>query len=130
LVSTVEFQVKTDNIKDYENGFIPWISIEHPENEINDLIDKDKKVISENKIAIIIEYPLTNPQQLVLFSRDGFSRRQIIEAISKEYHRIYIEEEETAKTKTISPDQRTTMYNRNETDGKYESGGMTWVIWF
>ncbi|MDO6432966.1 hypothetical protein Q4E93_20325 [Flavitalea sp. BT771] len=49
----------------------------------------------------------------------GFTRRQIILEISKRYHQMYEEEERTATIKTIPVEQRKTMYNRNETNGKY-----------
>jgi hypothetical protein len=32
---------------------------------------------------------------------------------------MYEEEEKTSTVKTIPPEKRTLMYNRNETDGKY-----------
>lgn len=37
----------------------------------------------------------------------------------KAYYKMYEEEEATATIKTIPLEKRTTMYNRNETNGKY-----------
>src|SRR5882724_238473 len=57
LISEIDFHVTTNNVKDYKDGFIPYIAIENPEKEINDLIDKNKIVIPKNKVTIIIDYP-------------------------------------------------------------------------
>jgi hypothetical protein len=115
----ITFQVKTDNKQDFENGIITWASIENPEQDIPNLIDKDKIVINQSSIKIIIDYPLTNQCEFSLESAEGFSRVQLLSEISKQYYKIYNEEEESATIKTVPIDKRTTMYNRNQTNGKY-----------
>ncbi|MBA4318634.1 MAG: hypothetical protein C0412_09550 [Flavobacterium sp.] len=122
LISTIEFGIKAtgDELKDFEDGVIPWISIENPENEIDKLIDSDKIVIPYSEITLIIDYPLNNPASFVLKnSSSGFTKKQLILEISKKYYEIYKVEENTAKTKTIPVDKREGLINRNETDGKY-----------
>ncbi len=119
LISTIEFGVQTDNKNDFENGIIPWASLQDPESDIPNLMDKDEVVIRETSIRIIIDYPLTNPYEFALTSYKGFTRAQLLSEISKHYTKIFDEEEESATVKTIPLDKRTTMYNRNETNGKY-----------
>ena len=83
------------------------------------MIDKDEVVISDNKVILIIDYPLTKEARFELTSNNGFTREQLVKQISEKYHQIYQEEETTATTKTIPADKRTTLYNRNQTDGKH-----------
>jgi hypothetical protein len=119
LFSTIEFQVKTNNLTDYPEGFIPYIELEHPEKSIKQLINKDEIVVKEDTITLIIEYPLTSEYRLKINSKHGFTRRELIMEISKAYHKLYEEEEATATIKTVPVAQRTTLYNRNQTNGKY-----------
>jgi len=120
LINQIDFNVKTSNRKAFEDGMIHSISLEHPEKEMGKLIGKDSVVITYGRISIIIDYPLTVPDtfNMVAGNNMGFTRKQLLEVISKEYHRIYKEEEATAKMKTVPLAQRK-MYNRNTTDGKY-----------
>ena len=119
LVSTILFQVKTDNKKDFENGLIPWVDIENAKEDIPNLLHKDEVVIKDNSVKIIIDYPLTNQYEFTLTSIKGFTRQQLLLEISLNYYKLYDEEEKTATVKTIPIDKRTKMYNRNQTDGKY-----------
>lgn len=120
LISTIEFGVKSDPEEGFEDGIIPWISIEKPQDEINLLIDADKVVIPYSEVTLIIDYPLNKPAEFVMKSSGkGFTKKQLILEISKKYHEIYKEEENSAKTKTIPIEKREGLINRNETDGKY-----------
>lgn len=122
LIGTVEFGVKADKeqLKDFEDGIIPWISIDKPQDAINRLIDADKVVIPYSEITLIIDYPLNKPAEFVLKSPGkGFTKNQLVLEISKKYHEIYEAEENSAKIKTIPADKRGGLINRNETDGKY-----------
>jgi hypothetical protein len=119
LISTIEFGVQTDNKSDFEDGVIPWASLENPEADIPNLIDKDEVVIKHFSIKVIIDYPLTNPYEFTLTSDQGFTRAQLLSEISKHYYKIFEEEEASATIKTIPVDKRTTIANRNETNGKY-----------
>lgn len=118
LISTIAFAVKTDDLKNFEDGLIPWASIEKPQNDLPNLSDRDKVVIQEQKITIVIDYPLTTAYSFSLNSKEGFTRGQLLKAISEHYYKLYAEEEESATIKTQPADERTIM-NRNETNGKY-----------
>ena len=122
LLTTIEFGVKAseEELEDFEDGIIPWISIENPESEIDRLIDSDEIVIPYSEITIIIDYPLNKPTSFVLTnSKNGFTKKELILEISKKYHDIYTVEETTATIKTIPPDERKGIMNRNETNGNY-----------
>lgn len=119
LISTISFQVKTDNTKDYEDGLVPWASIENAKQDIPNLYKKDEIVVKENLVKIIIDYPLTNQYEFTIKSNKGFTRQQLLSEISLHYFRLYEEEENSATEKTIPISKRTTMYNRNQTNGKY-----------
>ncbi len=119
LVSTISFNVRTENKKDFEDGLIPWASIEKPENDIPKLVDGKDVVIPESKVTVIVDYPLTNEYRFELESKKGFTKEQLLNEISKKYYKLYEEEESSASVKTIPIDKRTTMYNRNQTNGKY-----------
>ena len=119
LVSTIEFKVKTENKKDYKDGFVPWASLENPKQDIPNLVDKEKIVIEQSSVKIIIDYPLTNQYEFTLISNEGFSREKLLSEISNHYYKVFEEEENSATVKTIPIHKRTTMYNRNQTNGKY-----------
>jgi hypothetical protein len=119
FISKIIFKVRTDSITDFPEGYVPWISIEYPEKEIEKLLNKNKIVIEDSTVTIIIDYPLNNPVRFELKSKNGFTKRELVRQISDHYHKIYSEEEQTATIKTIPVKQRTKMYNRNQTNGKY-----------
>ena len=117
LISKVDFNVKTyDTIKNKEE-ITSMIELSRP--DIDHLVQKNEIVITENRVTIIIDYPLKNAYITELTSNKGFTRENLIIAIQKMYHDIYEEEEASATVKTIPAEKRTTMYNRNETNGKY-----------
>jgi hypothetical protein len=71
-------------------------------------------------VKLRIDYPVAKPVFFLLSGAEkGFTRKQIILAISKTYHEMYDEEEKIAKIKTVPLKDRKTLANRNETDGKY-----------
>jgi hypothetical protein len=122
LITTIEFEVKAtkEELEVFEDGIVPWISIEKPEDQINRLIDADIVVIDYSEITLVIDYPLNNPAEFVIKSpQKGFTKKQLALEISKKYHEIYDAEEGSAKTKTIPIEKREGLINRNETDGKY-----------
>ncbi|MBD8084197.1 hypothetical protein [Chryseobacterium caseinilyticum] len=121
LISEINFELSaTDEQKaDWPEGIIPWISVENPQDEISQLINPNEIVIKENKINLLIDYPLKKPAKIELSNPNGFTRKDLILEISNNYHKIYAEEETTAKIKTIPLEKRTDLINRNETNGKY-----------
>ncbi|WPU92969.1 hypothetical protein SNE25_26960 [Mucilaginibacter sabulilitoris] len=120
LLGEIDFRVKTNNLADYEDGFVPHVEMEQP--DISNLIDKDQIVIPK-KITVIIDYPLTNEYRFTLASATGFTREQLVRAISDHYHKLYQDEEASATIKTIPVNERKTVYNRNQTNGKYRIWG-------
>jgi hypothetical protein len=122
LIATIQIGVKAnkEELKDFQDGIIPWISIENPEKDIDKLIDAEKIVIKNAEITLNIDYPLNNPASFILKStQNSFTKKQLVLEISKKYHEIYNEEENSAKQKTIPADKREGLINRNQTDGKY-----------
>lgn len=117
FVKDIYFEIKADK-KDFENGIQPWVNIEKSEIELPNLINKDEVVITEKKITVIIDYPLTNIYKFDLKSEKGFTKELLVKEITKEYQKLYKEEEKTATVKTVPMKERT-MYNRNQTNGKY-----------
>lgn len=121
LISGFEFKLKAtkEQEKEWNDGYIPWISLSNPESQIKQLVDADEKIIKYQTINIIFDYPLNNPAIFEFKNSNYFSRKDLILAISKKYHEIYNEEEKSSKIKTIPLDERTGIINRNETQGKY-----------
>ncbi|WP_367331115.1 hypothetical protein [Sphingobacterium multivorum] len=121
IVNEFDFSLKAtkEQKKDWTDGIIPWISLENPSPELNQLINADEVVIKEKNINVIFDYPLNNPHTYTFTNEKGFSRKDLILLISKKYHEIYKEEELTSEVKTIPLDKRTGLINRNETKGKY-----------
>jgi hypothetical protein len=122
LIASFEIGIKAnqEEAKDFEDGIVPWISIENPEKDINRLIDPEKMVVETNEVTLVIDYPLNKPANFILkSSQKGFTAKQLVLEISKKYSEIYAEEEKSAKTKTVPVDKREGLINRNETDGKY-----------
>lgn len=118
----VIYKVKTEDKEDleiFEDGFIPWISIKEP--NLEQLVGRDEIVLKASEAYLIIDYPLNKPVDVLLKPTNGigFSRGELIQKISTEYKRIYKEEEQSAKVKTVPMENRKGLINRNETDGKY-----------
>jgi hypothetical protein len=121
-IQTVKYQLKVskEDAAIFEDGLMPWISLDHPEKQIDSLIGAEEVVLPYKKVTLIIDYPLTRQAVLEISSQtENFTRKDLILVISKKYHEIYEEETKTAQTKVIPPDQRNGLINRNETDGKY-----------
>ncbi len=122
FIATIDFEVKAakEDLESFEDGIVPWISLEESEKEIQRLIKPDEIVLAYKNVTLIIDYPLNNPVSFeITTTTNGFSRKQLIREISKKYHEIYKEEEVSASTKTIPRGERKGIINRNETDGKY-----------
>lgn len=122
VIDEITFTQKAsgEDLKTFDDGIIPWISLENPQQEISGLIDADKMVLPYSSIRVLIDYPLNKPVFFELSAQaEGFSRRELILAISNKYHEIYQAEEKTAAQKTIPLDERKGLINRNQTDGEY-----------
>lgn len=122
IILTIDFKQKAtgEDLKIFDNGYIPWISIDNPAADLSKLVDADKIILAYPNAKIIIDYPLANPATFeITTTAQGFSRKDLILKISEGYHEIYDLEESTAKTKTIPADKREGLINRNQTDGKF-----------
>ncbi|SDK58211.1 hypothetical protein SAMN04487898_109189 [Pedobacter sp. ok626] len=119
FLGKISFEVKTKDTIGFKNGLIPWASLEKPEQDISGLKNASEILINQPGVTVVIDYPLKNGYRFELNSNNGFSRELLLKEISKAYYKMYEEEEATATIKTIPVEKRTTMYNRNETNGKY-----------
>lgn len=120
VIERIHFSVAMVDQESRLVDHVPWISIEKTREQLSGLKDPDNIVLPYPQVNLIIDYPVSNPVTVVLENAgEGFSLRSLIAAISDKYHEIYKEEEATANTKTTPIEQRKTLLNRNQTDGKY-----------
>lgn len=112
---------------------IPGISVSNPEcdYEIDEYDDKDDIYFKQNTLNEIIttkfkckiEYPLTTPVVFKLEKEGGLTLKEILEGISREYKRIYKEEDESTQLKVETVNKRSggtsKLINRAKTNGKY-----------
>lgn len=122
LIDQIEInrKVKEEDAKDFENGLAGGIGFDKLDSVIMYLDKPDEVVLPYSEVNIEIDYPLDSIYIGVLKStQKGFTRKELIKEISKRYHQIYIDEEATAKIKTIPIEKREDLINRNQTDGKY-----------
>jgi hypothetical protein len=119
FISEISFALTTNDLKTFPDGRYPWIRIDSPDIDLPTLIDKDEIVIRETKVVLLIDYPLSEPYTTEILSSNGFSRKHLVNEISRNYYKVYAIEESTATVKTLPVAQRKTTYNRNRTNGKY-----------
>lgn len=122
LLFRIDFKLRAnkEELEDFKDGIVPWISIDNSDKEIERLMDKDQIVLPYEKATLVLDYPLNNPTTAeIAVVGTGFSRKKLILEIARIYREIYAEEEKTATTKTIPREKRKGMINRNTTDGKY-----------
>jgi hypothetical protein len=79
----------------------------------------DEIVIIEENIKIEFDYPLQNVFTFDFVSSGGFTRKHLVELIAKTYQQIYQEEDQSSQVQVIPMENRTTLLNRNQTNGKY-----------
>jgi tetratricopeptide (TPR) repeat protein len=122
LIAMVDFKIKTKNKRDYPDGYTTNISLDHPENEIKNLFDKNEVpgvLFKVHDICILYDYPLKNSCQMCAHFVDSITRKDLVELISRNYHFIYQDEENTAQVKPVPPSKRILGHKRNETNGRY-----------
>jgi len=85
------------------------------------LRNPEEIAIPYDSAVLVIEYPLTTPASIAISAAMpvGFTRAELVRAACEEYANVYEAEEATANTKTIPREERTTLKNRNRTDGVY-----------
>lgn len=119
LLDTITFRVNTTDTTIFKDGVMSSIELDSLDKYLPQLVDKNEVVINEQKVTVIIDYPLANEYRFTLSSASGFTREKLVKEISKAYRKIYKEEEATATIKTVPQSRRTELYNRNQTNGKY-----------
>ena len=103
----------------FEDGIEPWISLENPQKDLARLQKPNEIVLSCDSATLIIDYPIKDHAIFVIKKNmKSFSRKDLALEISKIYHQMYVDEENTATIKTLPMKDRKIM-NRNETNGKY-----------
>ncbi|HEY4175373.1 MAG TPA: hypothetical protein VGM90_01005 [Kofleriaceae bacterium] len=85
------------------------------------LRNPEEIVIPFNEAVLVIDYPLSHPAAIELSAAlaVGFTRQELVRAVCEEYANVYEVEDTTASTKAIPREDRTTLKNRNRTDGAY-----------
>lgn len=85
------------------------------------LRNPEEIVIPFDNAILVISFPLTTPASIAISASFavGFTRAELVRAACEEYANVYEAEEATATTKTVPPEERTTLKNRNRTDGVY-----------
>jgi len=95
------------------NSSYPYININDTK-EIKTLKNKYKIVTPEN-ITIVFDYPLKKEFEFKFTNPNGFSRLDLINAISTKYKQIYDEENNSVG----DPGYIEGMFNRNKSNGPY-----------
>jgi hypothetical protein len=74
------------------------------EPELNLLIDPDTIVLNESNVILQITYPLEQPADFKIESKNGFTRRALAQIIIDKYKQVYDEEEKgsTLPNETIA----------------------------
>ncbi len=79
------------------------------------LINPDEVIIKDEKITMIITYPLSVEVRLPLEKKGGFTRLDVFKNIYETYKQIYEEEERDVD----DPGSYENLYNRKQSEGKY-----------
>jgi hypothetical protein len=97
------------------------VRIADVETSLVDLRNPEEIVVPFETAYLIIDFPLTTPAKIQISAAlaVGFTRQELVRAVCEEYANVYEVEETTASTKPIPRDERTTLKNRNRTDGAY-----------
>lgn len=91
------------------------------ESSLARLRNPEEIVIPFEHAILVINYPLTTPASIAISAAFavGFTRAELVRAACEEYANVYEAEEATATQKTVPPEDRGTLKNRNRTDGVY-----------
>jgi hypothetical protein len=104
-LKSIDIQLKAygDELKIYEDGIVPHINLATAQNELKRLKNADEVVLNNQKVALIIDYPIVKPLNVVLeTSKKGFTRGELIRQISEKYDALYREIIQETKTKPLS----------------------------
>ena len=91
------------------------------ERSLGQLRNPEEIVIPSEHAILVVSFPLTTPASIAISAAFavGFTRAELVRAACEEYANVYEAEEATATQKTVPLDERTTLKNRNRTDGVY-----------
>jgi hypothetical protein len=97
------------------------VRIADVETSLVDLRNPEEIAVPFETATLIIDFPLTTPAKIQITASlaVGFTRQELVRAVCEEYANVYEVEETTASTKPIPREERTTLKNRNRTDGAY-----------
>jgi hypothetical protein len=97
------------------------VRISDVETSLVNLRNPEEIVVPYENAILVIDFPLTTPARIQISASlpVGFTRQELVRAVCEEYANIYEVEETTASTKPIAREDRTTLKNRNRTDGAY-----------
>lgn len=118
LVSTIGIELKAneEELKVFSNGITPWINLEETEENINRLINPDQIVLPYSAVTLSITYPLAKPATFELKTNNKWwTRKQLVEEISRKYHFIYRED----ALKVLTPELRKKLSNNKQADVEY-----------
>ncbi|MCZ4245029.1 hypothetical protein [Pedobacter punctiformis] len=120
VLMNIDFNQKFKNPETGTEELVSIVPIDNPGKAINNIVDIDKVILPYKKVNLLIDYPLDKPALIEITAEGiGFTKRELIAEISKAYHKIYEEEENTATVKTTPMDKREGLINRNKTNGKF-----------
>ena len=93
---------------------VPYI-LDFEDKEVREnLINPNEVVIKNEKITMIITYPLSVEINLTLEKKGGFTRLDVFKNIYEAYKQIYEEEEKSVG----DPGTYDSLYNRKKSEGK------------
>lgn len=94
---------------------VPYV-LDFEDKEVREnLINPSEVVIKDEKITMVITYPLSVEVSCTLENKGGFTRLDVFKNIYEAYKQIYEEEEITVG----DPGSYDNLYNRKESEGKY-----------
>ncbi|MCE3230016.1 MAG: hypothetical protein K0S32_4567 [Bacteroidetes bacterium] len=85
------------NFKVFHTDSVPWVNISSP--DTSNLLGANETVIIADRYQLHIDYPLNVVITYNLWNKkNGLTRKDIIKLVSKKYHLIYNEENESLKS--------------------------------
>ena len=117
---------KSQTIIDHYGNIKFWLSIapdsrdpevvDFKDNKVREnLINPNKVVIKDEKITMLVTYPLSVEVKIPLEKKGGFTRLDLFKSIYEAYKKIYEEEEKEVG----DPGTYENIYNRKKSEGKY-----------
>jgi hypothetical protein len=102
-------------------AFPGGLRLADPDRTLALLKNPEEIVIPFEHAILVVDYPLSTPASVPITAAFpvGFTRAELIKVVCEEYANIYEAEEATASTKTVPPEERGAVANRNRTDGAY-----------